>query len=112
MTSRFVGYLGILWIVLVSLGCLLGRASSMVVQLPRISHFVAPQYPPLARQAMITGQVVLEAAIGVDGKITNITVASSAHPLLTQSATAAVKSVRVFIVTDALPKIDPSVIRE
>lgn len=91
MISRFVGYLGIPWIVLISLGCLVGRASSMAAQPPRISHFVAPRYPPLARQATITGQVVLEATIGVNGKIAKVTVNSSTHPLLTQSATAAVK---------------------
>lgn len=51
---------------------------------------VKPSYPPLARQARIQGQVVLEAVIGKDGTIQNLHVVSG-HPMLTKAALDAVK---------------------
>ncbi len=51
---------------------------------------VQPSYPPLARQARVQGTVVLKALIGKDGTVQNLTVISG-HPMLTQSAIAAVK---------------------
>jgi protein TonB len=49
-----------------------------------------PVYPPLAKQARIQGVVRLNAIIGKDGSIQNLTVASG-HPLLVPSALEAVK---------------------
>jgi protein TonB len=49
-----------------------------------------PIYPPLAKQARIQGVVRLNAIIGKDGTIQNLTVASG-HPLLVPSALEAVK---------------------
>jgi TonB family protein len=56
-----------------------------------LSHFVAPAYPALARQAMISGQVVLRLAIGADGKVLDLKEEASAHQLLAQEAKAAVR---------------------
>jgi protein TonB len=49
-----------------------------------------PVYPPLAKQARISGHVILNAVIAKDGTISNLSVASG-HPLLIQSALEAVK---------------------
>jgi protein TonB len=58
-----------------------------------LQHKVMPQYPPLARQARIQGQVVLQAIIGKDGKIENLQVVRG-HPMLNASAIDAVKQWR------------------
>ena len=79
VSSRLLLFTSLLWI-----------ASPMVAQLPQITHFVAPQFPPLARRATVSGQVVLKATVGPTGKIVRVAAESSAHPLLTESATAAV----------------------
>ncbi len=49
-----------------------------------------PIYPPLAKQARISGTVRFTAIIGRDGTIQNLTLLGG-HPLLVQSATEAVK---------------------
>ena len=51
---------------------------------------VQPPYPPLARQARIQGQVVLQADISKDGTIQNLRLISG-HPMLAPSAIEAVK---------------------
>jgi TonB family protein len=51
---------------------------------------VDPAYPPLARQARISGTVVLRALIGTDGSIENLTLVSG-HPMLAPAAIEAVK---------------------
>ncbi len=51
---------------------------------------VNPVYPPLARQARISGQVVLRAVISKDGSIENLTLVSG-HPMLAPAAIDAVK---------------------
>lgn len=51
---------------------------------------VNPVYPPLARQARVSGTVVLKAIIGKDGSIENLTLVSG-HPLLAPAAIEAVK---------------------
>jgi TonB family protein len=48
-------------------------------------HVVSLIYPPLARQARITGDVVLIAQIGTDGSV-SIPIRKSGHPLLLQAA--------------------------
>jgi periplasmic protein TonB len=52
-----------------------------------------PNYPPLARQARIQGNVVLHAIIDKEGKVAQLEVISG-HPLLVQSALDAVKQWR------------------
>jgi len=60
---------------------------AMLVNQPR------PTYPPLAKQARISGTVRFTAIIGRDGAIQNLTLVSG-HPLLVQAATDAVKQWR------------------
>jgi TonB family protein len=50
-----------------------------------IVNFFNPVYPPLARSARVTGDVVLEVGIHKDGSIESVSVVSG-HPLLTQAA--------------------------
>lgn len=40
----------------------------------RISYFVAPEYPPLARQAMMSGDVMLTVIVDASGKPSDISV--------------------------------------
>lgn len=54
---------------------------------------VQPNYPPLARQARIQGQVVLQAEISREGTIQNLRLISG-HPMLAPSAIEAVKQWR------------------
>jgi protein TonB len=51
---------------------------------------VQPNYPPLARQARIQGNVVLTAEISKDGSIENLRLVSG-HPMLAPAAIEAVK---------------------
>ncbi len=54
---------------------------------------VQPAYPPLARQARIQGQVLLQAEISKDGMIQNLRLISG-HPMLAPAAIEAVKQWR------------------
>ncbi|HXZ20661.1 MAG TPA: energy transducer TonB [Candidatus Acidoferrales bacterium] len=65
------------------------RVSAAVTQAKLVKR-VAPIYPPLARQAKITGTVHLRAIISTDGKIASLEVISG-PPLLIQSALDAVR---------------------
>ncbi|HZT32031.1 MAG TPA: energy transducer TonB [Bryobacteraceae bacterium] len=60
------------------------------VQQAKLIRQPKPIYPPLAKQARIQGVVKLNAIIGRDGTIQNLTVVSG-HPLLVPSALEAVK---------------------
>ncbi len=60
------------------------------VQQAKLIRQPKPIYPPLAKQARIAGVVRLNAIIGKDGTIQNLTVASG-HPLLVPAAMEAVK---------------------
>jgi TonB family protein len=60
------------------------------VQQAKLIRQPKPIYPPLAKQARISGVVRLNAIIGKDGTIQNLTVASG-HPLLVPAAMEAVK---------------------
>jgi TonB family protein len=57
---------------------------------PKLEHTVPPEYPALAKMARIEGDVVLQATIDEDGKVTNLEV-ESGHPLLVKSALDAVR---------------------
>ena len=50
---------------------------------------VKPVYPPLARQAGVQGEVILQAVIGKDGRIENLRVVSG-NPMLVKAARDAV----------------------
>jgi protein TonB len=63
---------------------------SQGVQTGLLIRKVQPAYPPLAKQARISGSVVLQAVIGKDGTIQNLK-AVSGHPMLIQSALDAVR---------------------
>jgi protein TonB len=63
------------------------------VQEAKIIAQSRPVYPPLARQARIQGKVVLHAIIDKDGRVSELQVISG-HPLLVQSALAAVQNWR------------------
>jgi len=54
---------------------------------------ITPTYPPLARQARIQGQVVLQAEISKEGTIQNLQLISG-HPMLAPAAIEAVKQWR------------------
>jgi periplasmic protein TonB len=54
---------------------------------------IQPAYPPLAKQARISGSVVLQAVISKDGTIQKLQVVSG-HPMLVQSALDAVRQWR------------------
>ncbi len=60
------------------------------VQQAKLIRQPKPIYPPLAKQARISGVVHLNAIIGKDGTIQNLTVAGG-HPLLVPAAMEAVK---------------------
>jgi protein TonB len=61
-----------------------------LVQLARPIHRVEPQYPALARQARISGEVELAGVIGTDGRIHELKVVRG-HPLLVRAALDAVR---------------------
>lgn len=60
------------------------------VQHGKLVQQPAPVYPPSAQQARISGVVRLNAIIGTDGTVQNLTVASG-HPLLVPAALEAVR---------------------
>jgi protein TonB len=63
------------------------------VQAARLVRQVTPVYPPLAKNARISGTVRLEAVIGPDGTVEQLR-AVSGHPLLTKAALDAVREWR------------------
>ena len=60
------------------------------VQAAKLITQIAAAYPPLAKQARISGTVELSAIIGKDGRMQELKVVGG-HPLLVQSAMDAVK---------------------
>ena len=60
------------------------------VQAANLINQVRPVYPPLAKQARISGTVELSAVIGKDGRVQDLHVVRG-HPLLVQAALDAVK---------------------
>ncbi len=70
---------------------LAGFASLALGETAALAHFVAPMYPPLARQAMISGQVALTVSVGGDGRILDVKKQGTPDPLLLQAAEAAVR---------------------
>jgi len=60
-----------------------------VVSEPEVSRRVTPAYPPAALAAELQGTVVLSGVIGTDGKVRDIKVVQSVHPLLDRAASKA-----------------------
>lgn len=60
------------------------------IRRPEKIHDIAPVYPPVAQAARIEGVVIIEATIGVDGRVQDAHVLRSA-PLLDEAALAAVR---------------------
>lgn len=63
------------------------------VQAPKLIQRVQPVYPPLARQARIQGDVVIESVIDMQGRVTQMKVVSGS-PLLVQAAEQALEQWR------------------
>lgn len=63
-----------------------------------VNRYIAPKYPPIALQARVQGDVVLDLKLNGDGEVAAIDVVS-AHPLLKAAAVDAVKHWR-FICMD------------
>ena len=60
------------------------------VQASKLINHPSPVYPPLAKQARISGVVQLNAVVGTDGYMKELSVVSG-HPLLVQAALDAVR---------------------
>jgi protein TonB len=63
------------------------------VRAPKLLYEVTPVYPPLAVQGRIQGVVILEAHVGIDGRVQSVRVVSG-NPVLDQAAIEAVKQRR------------------
>lgn len=72
---------------------------------------VAPEYPQLARQARIEGDVILHAIISRDGTIENLNVVSG-HPLLVRAALDAVRQWRYqpFLLSGRPVEVDTEIL--
>jgi len=57
-----------------------------VVTTPIIRKQVAPYYPDVARAAKLEGDVLVQATVGVDGRVSNVQVLRPVHPLLDEAA--------------------------
>lgn len=66
------------------------RISISSMQPGKLLSYVKPAYPPLARQARVSGTVELEAVIGTDGRLKELRV-KSGNPLLVPAAIDAVR---------------------
>ena len=60
---------------------------------PKLLKKVPPVYPPLASQARISGSVIVEALVGVNGQVRSVTIVRGL-PLLDEAALAAVRQWR------------------
>ena len=89
-----------------------------VTHRPRLSHMmegnlicrVEPRYPPLAIQARIQGDVVLQAMISRSGTIENLQLVSG-HPMLVRAAMEAVRQwrYRPYILNDETIEVETQV---
>ena len=61
------------------------------IQPPARTKYVPPEYPEIARRSRVEGTVIIEAIIGIDGKIGEARVLRS-YPLLDGAALAAVRA--------------------
>lgn len=74
-------------------------------------HRIEPQYPAIAKQARVQGQVVLHAIISKDGNIKELEIVSG-HPMLTPAAMAAVQQwrYRPFLLNGEPVEVETNVI--
>lgn len=72
-------------------GGIMAVSALALAQAGTLAHFVAPAYPLLARQAMISGQVVFRLSVASDGNILELKEEGTPHPLLSQEARATVR---------------------
>jgi protein TonB len=56
---------------------------------PRLVHQPRADYPEIARRSGLEGTVIVNVLVGVEGRVDQAVVASSAHPLLDRAAVAA-----------------------
>ena len=66
----------------------------LFAQLAQITHFVAPAYPPLARQALITGHVTIKLTVDKTGTVADVVEAPEANPILMVEARKCVREWR------------------
>jgi serine/threonine-protein kinase len=52
---------------------------------------ISPEYPTVARAAALEGDVVVEAIVGADGKVSDVRVLQAVHPVLDEAARKAVQ---------------------
>jgi TonB family protein len=62
-----------------------------IVTAPVRIRTVSPDYPAAARAAQLEGDVLLEALIGTDGKVKDVALLRSVHPLVDEAAKKAVR---------------------
>ena len=65
-------------------------SSPDVLTAPVRTRSPAPVYPDVARAAQLEGDVLLEALVGVDGRVSDVRVVRSVHALLDDAARKAV----------------------
>ena len=73
-----------------------GRATSQplvadIVTPPMRIRTVSPEYPTVARAAVLEGDVLVQAIVGADGKVSGVQVLQAVHPLLDEAARKAVQ---------------------
>jgi protein TonB len=61
------------------------------VTVPVRVRTIEPDYPASARAAQLEGDVLLQAVVGPDGKVRDVTVLRSVHPLVDEAARKAVQ---------------------
>jgi protein TonB len=61
-----------------------------IVTPPRRIRAVSPEYPTVARAAVLEGDVLVQALVGADGKVSDVRVLQAVHPLLDEAARRAV----------------------
>lgn len=64
------------------------------IRAPELVRRIEPAYPQLAVSAQIEGLAILEAVVDEAGRVTDVTILKSAHPLLDREAIMAVKQWR------------------
>jgi TonB family protein len=65
-------------------------APADVITPPARIRTVTPDYPDIARAAELEGDVLLQATVGTDGRISNVQVLRAVHPVLDEAARRAV----------------------
>lgn len=79
---------------LVAAASLAGITTPAYCQDGSLAHFVAPSYPPIARQAMISGMVTLTLSVSREGAVTGVKEWTSGHGFLSDEAQSVVRQWR------------------